>query len=165
VPFLLLAVPGIENSWNLNPHLFPIVAMGLLGFISIIGEDMGWSLFLKNALIHLSPLKRSILIGVLWELWHFTNRTAHKTPIHAIASVSIMMAFLIALTLVLNKITDRTKSLITAITIHMWINVLAENGSPAVYIVFGISLVFWTIMYLKWDHPIWRTKKSTDYLS
>ena len=158
VPFLLLAIPGIENSWGMNPHLFPILAMGCLGFISIIGEDSGWSYFLKNEMINISPIKRSIIIGVLWELWHFTNRTANRTIISAVVSVTVMILFLIVLTYIMSKITDRTKSLITAVTIHMWINVLSENGSIPVYIVFGISLLFWTFLFMTWDRPFLMKK-------
>lgn len=156
VPFMMLAIPGLENPWGMNPHVFPLVAMGCLGFISIVGEDSGWSYFMKNALIDVSPVKRAIIIGAMWELWHFTNRTANKDVIGAVIVVGTMMIFLIVLTYFMGKITDRTKSLITAVTVHMWINVLVENGSKPVYIVFAISLVFWTIMFITWDKPFGR---------
>lgn len=159
VPFIMLAIPGLPNTMGVNPHVFPIVFMGILGFISIVGEDSGWAYFLKNMLIKIPTLKRSILIGALWELWHFTNRTAHKTPMQAVLSVLFMMCFLILLTYIMSKITDRTKSLVTVVTIHMWFNVLVENGCTAVYIVFGLSLVFWTVMYLSWDKPFWNKFK------
>lgn len=160
VPFILLAIPGLDNSWGMNKHLFPIAAMGCLGFISIIGEDLGWSYFLKNALLGLSPVKRSILIGAMWELWHFTNRTTHKTVLQAILTVLFMMAVLILLIHLMSKITDRTQSLITAVTAHMWLNVLVENGCTPVYIVFGISLVFWTLMLIYWKRPEPRTEQQ-----
>lgn len=159
VPIIMLSVPGLSNPWKMNPHLFPIVAMGILGFISIVGEDSGWAYFMKNMLVKMPAWQRSIIIGALWELWHFTNRTANKTMGQAITGVLIMMSFLIVLTFIMGKITDRTKSLVTVVTIHMWINVLVENGSIPVFIVFGLSLVFWTFMYLSWDKPLWKKYK------
>ena len=155
-PFLLLSIPGLPNSWGLNPHLFPLAGMGILGFISIIGEDSGWSYFLKNVLIKIPTLQRSMIIGTIWELWHFTNRTAHRRIPQAVIGVGIMIVILIALTYLMSKLTDRTKSLITAVTLHMWVNVLTENGCMSVYIVFVISVIFWILMFIFWDHPFWR---------
>lgn len=165
VPFILLAIPGIPNRMGMNPHLFPIVYMGGLGFISIVGEDSGWAYFLKNVLISIPALPRSIIIGALWELWHFTNRTAHKAPGQAVMSVLLMMCILILLTWIMSKITDRTRSLVTVVTIHMWFNVLVENGSGPVYIVFGLSLIFWIVMYLSWDKPFWNNYKHLKHTS
>ena len=158
LPFLMLAIPGIPNQMGMNPHLFPILFMGLLGFISIIGEDSGWSYFMKNMLIKIPSIPRSIIVGALWELWHFTNRTANRPFVGALISVLLMMAIVIVLYWIMSKITDRTKSLVTAVTIHMWMNVLTENGSPAVYIVFGISTCLWAFLLITWNKPFWKAR-------
>jgi hypothetical protein len=44
-------------------------------FVSILGEELRWRGFLQDALRPLPPVKRFVLIGVMWEFWHFTTRT------------------------------------------------------------------------------------------
>lgn len=38
-----------------------------------------------------------------------------------------------------------------AVTLHAWVDILADGGSPAVYITFGLSVPFWFFMLRFWD--------------
>ena len=49
--------------------------LAVLGFFNILGEELGWRGFLQDALRPLPRGWRYLPIGILWEFWHFTNRT------------------------------------------------------------------------------------------
>src|SRR5690606_10089938 len=121
VPILALSVAGIEGQ-GMNPHVFPLV-FGAIGFISILGEELGWRGFLQDALWSLSPLKRYLLIGVMWELWHFTNRMAHGDLPQVAIRVGIFIVALTIISFIMGKATERSKSLVVAVTLHAWIDI------------------------------------------
>lgn len=149
LPILAICIPGIEGQ-GMNAHLFPIV-FGLVGFISILGEELGWRGFLQDAVWALHPLKRYLLIGIMWELWHFTNRTSHGELPQVLLRVGIFLIATTIISFIMGKATERSKSLLVAITLHAWINIVAENNTPSIWIIFGCSIVFWIWMLLKWD--------------
>lgn len=153
VPILVLCIPGIKGMYGLNPHLAPML-LSLFGFISILGEELGWRGFLQDALRPLNEIKRYILIGVIWELWHFTNRMGHGELLQIIVRVSIMMTLCIILSFIIGRATDKSKSLIVAVTLHAWVNIIFEYESTGTYIVFGLSIPFWIYMLWSWDKKI-----------
>lgn len=146
VPVLALAIVGIVGQ-GMNAHLFPLV-FGLLGFISILGEELGWRGFLQDALRPLSKIKRYVIIGTLWELWHFTNRMGHGELLQIVIRVSIWIVALIIVSYIIGEATDRSSSLTVAVTLHAWIDILAEFPATGTFIVFGLSIPFW--IYLVW---------------
>jgi uncharacterized protein len=155
-PFLALSIPGIEGM-GMNAHLAPLV-FSLIGFISILGEELGWRGFLQDAVRPLSPVSRYILIGVLWELWHFTNRTAHVDLSHAIVRVALFMVITILLSYIIGIAADKSRSLIVAVTLHSWVDVLGEFSGTWTFIIFGLSLPFW--FYILWT---WNGKELPYY--
>lgn len=151
VPIMALSIPGSTAGIDdINPHLAPWL-LGIWGFISILGEELGWRGFLQDALAPVKPVYRFMLIGAMWELWHFTNRMGHGELQQIVVRVVIMMAACIVLSLILGIATDRSKSIMVAVTLHAWVDILADGGSPAVYIIFGLSVPFWFFMLRFWD--------------
>ncbi|HYH14305.1 MAG TPA: CPBP family intramembrane glutamic endopeptidase [Flavisolibacter sp.] len=156
IPILGLAAVGIDGQ-GMNAHLYPLV-FGLLGFISILGEELGWRGFLQDALRPLSPLARYALIGVMWELWHFTNRMGHGELLQVVIRVSVWVVALCIVSFIIGSATDRSKSVVVAVTLHAWIDILAEFNQTATYVVFGLSIPFW--MYLLWK---WGGESNSQY--
>ncbi len=152
LPILALTISGI-SSQNMNPHLFPLV-LGLMGFISILGEELGWRGFLQDALRPLTQIKRYALIGAMWELWHFTNRMGHGEIIPIIIRVTIFIVALSILSFLIGKATDQSKSLIVAVTLHAWIDILAEFNNTGTWIVFGLSVPFWIYLIGTWNKKL-----------
>jgi membrane protease YdiL (CAAX protease family) len=150
VPIFALTIPGIKGIDDINPHLTPIL-FSILGFVAIFGEELGWRGFLQDALRPINEIKRCILIGAMWELWHFTNRMGHGELLQIISRVSIMMVLGIILTFILGRATDKSKSVIIAVTLHSWVNFIGEFESTGTYIVFGLSIPFWVYMLWTWD--------------
>jgi membrane protease YdiL (CAAX protease family) len=160
LPIAALAVVGVEGQ-EMNSHLFPLF-FGVLGFISILGEELGWRGFLQDAVRPLKRLPRYIVIGVMWELWHFTNRMSHGELLQISIRVSIWIVMLIIISYIIGEATDRSRSLIVAVTLHAWIDILAEFNNTATMVVFGLSLIFWTYMILTWERRKQQVVTSQD---
>jgi hypothetical protein len=90
----------------------------------------------------------------MWELWHFTNRTAQGDLMQILIRVSIFILALSLSSYVIGKGTERSGSLVVAVTFHGWVNILAEYGSNSVYLVFGISVIYWTLLLYYWNSSI-----------
>lgn len=150
LPMLALTIPGISGIYNENTHLAPLL-LAVFGFFSILGEELGWRGFLQDALRPMNPIKRYILIGVMWELWHFTNRTSHGELPQILVRVAIFMCVTILLSFIIGKAADKSKSVIIAVTIHAWLDLLFEFGNLWVYIIFGLSVIFWIYVLRSWD--------------
>jgi membrane protease YdiL (CAAX protease family) len=146
VPIIALSISSLHGTEAL--------ALPIIGFILILGEELGWRGFLQDALKNVSPIKRAIIIGVLWELWHFTNRMSGGIQISTFIRVGIFIIALSIISFALIKLTDKTKSLVIAVTVHSWINILFEYSSPTTFIVFGLSLPFWAYLIWTWEKPL-----------
>jgi uncharacterized protein len=148
-PIAGLAIVGINNP-EMNAHLFPLV-LGGLGFISILGEELGWRGFLQDAVRPLPQIARYLLIGTMWELWHFTNRMGEGELLQILVRVGIWIAALTFVSFLMGRATDRSKSLVVAVTLHAWIDILAEYWGTGTLVVFGLSIPFWIYMLSKWE--------------
>jgi membrane protease YdiL (CAAX protease family) len=131
----------------------------VLGFFNILGEELGWRGFLQDAL---RPLPRGwpyLTIGVLWEFWHFTTRTRGPDVSETVRGLMLSYPTVIALSAVIGETTDRAASLVVAVTLHFWTDALFEVprlvDGPAwpTYLVFGLSLIFWSILLWLWPSP------------
>lgn len=151
-------VPIIAFSLT-SLHGAVALTLPITGFLVVLGEELGWRGFLQDALKNLTPIKRAVIIGVMWELWHFTNRMSAGLQISTFIRVGIFIVALIIISFFMNKLTDKTKSLVIAVTVHSWINILFEYSSLATFVVFGLSLPFWAYLIWKWEKPIsFRTR-------
>ncbi len=145
VPIIALSVTAIRGA--------EAFALPVIGFMIILGEELGWRGFLQDALNNISPIKRAVIIGVMWELWHFTNRMSDGLQISTFIRVGIFIIATSIISYSLIKLTDRTKSLVIAVTVHSWINILFQYSSTTTFVIFGLSLPFWTYLIWTWDKP------------
>jgi membrane protease YdiL (CAAX protease family) len=118
-------------------------------FVSILGEELGWRGFLQDALRPLSPVKRFVLIGVLWEFWHFTTRTTHGWSLQRIA-VTLLISYsaVILLSFVLGYAAERSRSVVVAVSLHLYIDVLLNNLD--LYIPLLLALPIWVLLLVTW---------------
>jgi uncharacterized protein len=138
-------IPISLTVWNKD---LTFLLIGLLGFISILGEELGWRGFLQDALKLENDWSKAILVGVMWEAWHFTNRIAGNETLQAVKLVSIWMVGTSAISYIALKLTNRNHSLFLAVALHTAINVLFEfnYGWQAV-----LSCVpFWALILWNW---------------
>ena len=124
------------------------------GFLMILGEELGWRGYLQDALRPLKEWKRWVVLGLLWEFWHFTRGMTHGELPQILLRKSIFIVSVILLTIIIGKLTERTKSLLVAITLHSWVNIQFEFPGFNTQLAGAISVVIWTLLIWKW-----RTEK------
>lgn len=122
--------------------------LGVLGFIATLGEELGWRGFLQDSLKIKNVYLKAMIIGVMWELWHFTNRTANSMPLQAVIRVSIFIAVLTVLSFLMIKLTEKTHSIFIPITLHMAFNTSFEVSYGWQSVV--ICLPLWFVLYRNW---------------
>jgi membrane protease YdiL (CAAX protease family) len=124
------------------------------GFFITLGEELGWRGFLQDALRNIKPVKRAIIIGVMWEIWHFTTRMSVGLHISTFVRIGIFIIALSLISYALIKLTEKTKSLFIPVTVHAWINTLFEYSSTTTFIIFGLSVPYWAYLIWRWEKPL-----------
>jgi hypothetical protein len=155
VPLVALAAVGGKSIEGMSGHVFPLV-MGIAAFLTIFGEELGWRGFLQDVLRPMSPGWRYALIGVLWELWHFTNRT-HSGPLSAVLQrllVSYPLAIL--LSWLIGEAVERSKSLLVASSLHLWVDLLDEFQTWQADVVLVASMALWIWLLFGWRADLAR---------
>ncbi|MDR1804202.1 MAG: CPBP family intramembrane metalloprotease [Treponema sp.] len=97
-----------------------------------LGEELGWRGYLLRALQDKRFLFVSLIIGVVWGIWHFPLiLLGHNYPQHPVPGVAMMIVFCVLLTPMMIYIVLQSGSVITAAIFHGVLNAIA-----------GISLLF-----------------------
>lgn len=148
-PLLLLAALGVKDEQGHYSHTFPL-QLSVLAVFTVLGEEVGWRGFLQDAVRPLKPVYRYVLIGVLWELWHFTNRTHDRTVLQAVTLVAVFMVFTILLSWLIGMVVERSKSVLVAAAIHGWINLVVEFPGLTTYISAGVAVLLWLYLLKTW---------------
>lgn len=59
----------------------PISALGMVVFVFVLGEEIGWRGFAQPALEQrFSPFVVAVILGILWGLWHLPNFFVPELP-------------------------------------------------------------------------------------
>lgn len=152
-PWFLLGILGGPGQDGISGHLFgfllPVVAL-----FSVLGEEVGWRGFLQDALRPLRPIYRYLLIGYLWEIWHFTNRTRGKTVIAVIFTVLIAGLIASLLSWLIGRATDRTRAILVAALMHGLVNATFEFAYWQAYIAIGFALALLALFLWRWPQPV-----------
>jgi len=145
-PFLLLAA---FRAHVLYGYEQPALVAAFPMFISIFGEELGWRGFLQDALRPLPPVKRFILVGVLWEFWHFTTRTAQGwSPLRVAVTLLISYSSVILLSFIIGYAAERSRSVVVAVSLHSFVDLLLNNLD--LYLPLLLALPVWVLLLLTW---------------
>ncbi|RUO71136.1 CPBP family intramembrane metalloprotease [Pseudidiomarina salinarum] len=120
VVFTLIGVP---NAAGISPHWFGL-ALGSGTIIYCLFEEAGWRGFLQNALQSWSPVRRYVLVGVLWYLWHLGFLAEGATW----ANQLMALAVLIGGSFLLGKLADETHAVAVTAAFHLVVNILVFNS-------------------------------------
>ncbi len=71
VPFLLITMIGVRNTFGINVHLFGAVAT-IAVLVYCVMEEYGWRGYLQQELGALRPWLKIVVIGGLWYFWHLS---------------------------------------------------------------------------------------------
>ncbi len=160
---MALIMLGLKDNELQYNHIFPLQIL-IGSFIFTLGEELGWRGFLQVQLEDLPKWKRYLLIGVLWELWHFTTRTLSGSIIAGILRPILFIIPLSALSFLYGESVNKTKSLVVAVTLHSWLNIIFEFPQTNTYIVLSDSIPFWIFMIVKWDKVTLEKTKISGHL-
>ncbi len=112
-------------------HSHPILMGLLLGLVAGItinavaafGEELGWRGFLQKELGFLGFWKSSLVIGVIWGIWHGPIiLQGHNYPLHPLMGVFMMVVLCVLLAPIFSYIRLKAKSVIAAAIIHGTLN-------------------------------------------
>jgi membrane protease YdiL (CAAX protease family) len=67
----------------------PVLLAGTL--LSVFGEEYGWRGYLLPKLLPLGELRASLIVGVIWGVWHFPNALQEATMADAVAVLLFYM--------------------------------------------------------------------------
>ncbi len=155
-PLGLLAIIGGGGRWADSGHTMPLLVI-VLTFATIFGEELGWRGFLQDALRPLTPARRYLLIGVMWEFWHFTNRVHEGTALNITLRLLISYPAVILLSWFIGEAVERSRSLLVAHSLHLWFNLLFEVNSWQATTTFAVALALWIWLLHSWTSgSSWR---------
>jgi membrane protease YdiL (CAAX protease family) len=140
---LLLPLPisalasGLEYLWGAHGPIRPqpITVLGVLVFVLVVGEEIGWRGFaLPRLLTRFGPWSASAALGALWALWHLP--LFHLAGMPQFGSPFLpYIAYTIALSIILTFLAQHTRgSVIIATLFHGAVNtfgVINTGASPS----------------------------------
>ncbi|MFO8060680.1 MAG: type II CAAX endopeptidase family protein [Bacillota bacterium] len=112
-PFWLGLVSGVAAGCTINA-------------VAAFGEELGWRGFMLHELKPLGFWKSSLIIGVVWGVWHMPAiLQGHNYPENPVPGVFMMTAFTLLLSPLFSYVTLRAGSVLAAAVFHGVINGLA----------------------------------------
>ncbi len=111
--------------------LWIALIQGLIAGITInavagFGEELGWRGFLQREFSYMGFWKSSILIGLVWGIWHAPIiLQGHNYPQHPAGGMFMMVIFCLLLAPIFSYIRIKSKSVIAAAIIHGSLNATA----------------------------------------
>jgi hypothetical protein len=152
VAIILLPIFGVENTFNMNPHLYGFVAaFGTI--VYCIMEEYGWRGYLQEELGPINQWVKYAIIGFMWYFWHlsFLRETS-------IGDNLFFLGMLIFASWGIGQVIEATRSIAAAACFHMivqimMLNSLTKNGldSTEKWLILGISVVIWFVMVKRWE--------------
>jgi membrane protease YdiL (CAAX protease family) len=107
--------------------------------VAAFGEELGWRGFLQRELLPMGFWRSSMLIGVVWGLWHAPLiAQGHNYPDHPWIGIGMMTLFCTLWAPILGWLRLRSGSVIAATIAHGAIN--ASAGLPLLVILGGDDL-------------------------
>ena len=157
-PVLLFTIIGVSTDTGVEPHLFGLV-IGLQAALWVVLEEYGWRGYLQNELGYLRPWPRYLIIGVLWYVWHlwFLQLDLAGNPLNFLANVAVGFSIILGSSWGLGVVAEGTRSILVSACFHMlgsllqFNPIITENVEKEIrWAIFGVCLVFWVIMLIRW---------------
>ncbi len=116
-----------------------VVGGTTINAVAAFGEELGWRGFLQKELGPKGFWRSSLLIGVIWGIWHAPLiAQGHNYPEHPLAGIGLMTVFTALLSPLLCQLRRSAGSVVAAAIFHGTLNGVA--GLPIVLISGGSDL-------------------------
>lgn len=135
LPFALLFPVWLLHTWWSGAIDFKMNQPSLLSIVVavlIIGEEVGWRGFLLPFLLQrYSPIASSLIVGIIWAVWHLPNFLIPSYP-HYGSPFSAFVLMTIGFSMLFTWFYLRTKgSLVIAVIFHAALNLFSFSGVEA----------------------------------
>jgi uncharacterized protein len=132
LPVALLLPLWLLHTWCWGAIDFRLNQISLLSVVVavlIIGEELGWrGFFLPHLLQRYSPITSSLIVGIIWALWHLPNFLMPSFP-HYGLPFSAFVLMTIAFSMLFTWFHIRTNgSLVVAVIFHAALNLFSLGG-------------------------------------
>ncbi len=136
----------LRQTENMPIHpIWLTLVQGLIAGVTInaiagFGEELGWRGYLFKEVKHLGFWKSSIIIGVIWGIWHAPIiLLGHNYPDHPVAGVFMMTVFAVLISPIFTYVRIKSGSVIAAAIMHGTFN--AVGGLAIMLIAGGNDLI------------------------
>ena len=141
--------PDIDYSLSsVLPEIAPILITTL---IISLGEELGWRGYVLPRLqVRLNALQASVILGVLWGLWHFPGFLI-GTGVPLETPFLVIMLWIIPFTILITWVYNSTGSIVAAIVMHTAAN-FSFNVFPLLpeTTATGGLTTFWIFLGIVW---------------
>lgn len=152
IPVIIVVIIGVENEFQLNAHLYGMIAIiGTL--LYCIMEEYGWRGYLQEELRPLLSWRKYLLIGLIWYTWHLSFLTKAS-----VGDNLFFLAMMIFGSWGIGEVVKSTKSILAGACFHliiqiMMFNALIKNGIDGTekLIILGVSIVLWLVILKRWE--------------
>ena len=129
-PVLILIEMGIAYLLGAPVAFFTNGIVGLATAILFIGEELGWRGYaLPKLLAQRKPVTASLILGVLWALWHLPNFIFPMAGVPALGPFPVVAVWILAQTFLFTWLYLNSKgSILIATLFHASINAFTFNG-------------------------------------
>lgn len=161
VPWMVLSIIGFSNDLGMNRHLYGFVNGGIIWVYALL-EEKGWRGFLLDALAPSTKIKKALIIGTLWYLWHLTLLNRSSFTMDVIQQELMFWGIMLVASYFINDLTMKTKSYGAAAGLHMLFNVVtalkgASSNEKIAFLVIALGII------ISIDHFL--NSKSSDEIA
>lgn len=170
-----LLLGGIGPAWGEGVTEFgmnPLAILPALFFATLppILEELGWRGYALDRLqLKWSALSASVILGVVWALWHlplfFIGRT-HQHDVVGVATTGfwLFMAGIVALSVAITWVYNNTeRSIFGIIVLHGWVNFTAETIVTPDPIYYGLWFVLAGVIVVIWGAKTMRSAPEVPH--
>lgn len=153
IPIVLLTIIGVKNGYGINANLYGLIAV-LGSLIYCIMEEFGWRGYLQEELKGLKPVKRYLIIGFFWYLWHLTFLT-EATFLGNLFFLGVLLFGSWGI----GQVAESTKSVLISACFHLIIQIMIFNSfikdgldGTQKLIILGVSIFLWILILRNWQN-------------
>lgn len=132
LPLVLLVPLWLLHKWWWGDIEFEVSALSILSLVVavlIVGEEIGWRGFLLPYLLQrYSPLTSSLMVGLVWAIWHLPNFLLPKYPHYGLPFSAFMLMTLAFSVLFTWLCLNTAGSLAIAVIFHAALNLFSLAG-------------------------------------
>jgi membrane protease YdiL (CAAX protease family) len=163
-PALILIEMGIAYLLGTPVTFFSNGMIGLATAILFVGEELGWRGYaLPKLLEQRTPITASLILGVLWALWHLPNFIFPLAGVPALGPFPVVVGWIIAQTFLFTWLYMNSKaSILIATLFHASINAFTFNGmdSNEKWLLQAISWTVAAVVVVLSSRAVWSQRWS-----